>query len=108
MTTTPNRSCRFDWCDGGLDAGEHWTMTYTSASHPAYRMLTVGAGVSWLEAEDGTTPAVVVHICSWGDDTSGSYVDQDVHLRLDEAMELRAVLDRAISIAETTRQAVAK
>jgi hypothetical protein len=106
---TAAAKCRLDWCEfDDNDDQQHFTMIYTSASHPAHPMLTVGAGVNWLEAEDGRRPAVVVHIVSREDGTSGRYVDEDVHLRLDEAMELRGMLDRAISIAETVERVDAK
>ena len=54
----------------------------------------MGAGVSYNEAEDASGPVIVVHIC----DLDGER-DEDAHLRLSEAGELRDLLDRAIDIA---------
>lgn len=74
-------------------------MHYTTATHPllrAARSITVGAGVSYHESEDGNQPAVVVHICN----PDGDH-DEDTHLRLSEAVELRDLLDRAIRVAES-------
>jgi hypothetical protein len=53
--------------------------------------LTVGAGVSWDEREDGDRAAVVVHIY-------GGNWDADAFLRLAEARNLRTLLDDAIGI----------
>lgn len=91
MTAIPIPACRFDWCDTGTD-GEHWTLASTSATHRRNQRRLVGAGVAWFEHED-EHPAVVVHIY-----TSDDTVDIDAFLRLDEAVELRALLDRAIGI----------
>jgi hypothetical protein len=97
-----NHGCTLEWCeDAGAD--EHWTMIYTQSTHPAFRELTVGAGVSWHQGEDGSKPAVVVHIVGLGGE-----VDEDAHLRLSEAVELREFLDRAIRIAEEVETAEAK
>lgn len=91
MIAIPIPACRFDWCDTGTD-GEHWTLTSTTATHRCNQRRLVGAGVAWFEHED-KHPAVTVHIYT-PDDT----IDTDAFLRLDEALELRALLDRAIGI----------
>jgi hypothetical protein len=69
-------------------------IVYTLATHPSHYpgdSLTVGAGVSWDEREDGDRAAVVVHIY-------GGNCDADAFLRLDEARNLRTLLDDAIGI----------
>lgn len=96
MSTAANQAaCVFDWCEfGGTCTGEHWTAIYMSATHPAHAKRVIGRGVSWYEPEDGPHPAVAVHVHS-----PSFSADVDAHLCLDEALELRALLDRAINIA---------
>jgi hypothetical protein len=98
---TGNHVCGLDWCEVTFaDEDEHWSMVYTQITHPAFRQLTVGSGVSWHKGEDGSEPAIVVHII--GEDGE---VDEDARLRLSEAVELRDLLDRAIGIADEVETA---
>lgn len=110
MTTA---ACPFDWC---IDSEcctipgktpEHWSgIQYVVSSHPAYQAgpdqapLTVGAGVSYNEDED-VVPPVVLHIQDGPFD-----VDADVFLTLEQAIEFRRLLNRAICIAEDVKRGV--
>lgn len=92
---TGGQGCGLEWCEVTFHDDEHWSMIYTPATHSASRHLTVGFGVKW---PDGEEPAIVVHIDG---NLSDLDVDEDAHLRLQEAIELRSLLDRAIGIAES-------
>ncbi len=105
MTT---RWCEYDWCtiNGHHDGARHWFNDGVGASHPSYaeyrndEAVTVGAGISWWRHEDGAHAAVVIHIYG------GNGLDADAHLCLDEAIELRGLLDHAIGVATSIRGAL--
>jgi hypothetical protein len=96
--------CPFSWCTtqpSPVDTKDHWSgVTYTPASlrhGDPYHLrgdkdpLKVGVVVSYVE---GNMPAVGIHL------DGGKYdYDYDAFLRLDEAYELRRLLDDAIDRA---------
>ena len=91
--------CRFAWCDHTTTLPEHWTMTYTPATHSP-GTLKVGVGVSWDEGETVHPGVAAVHI--FGAD---GLIDADAQLRLSEARALRDALDCAITTAESVEHA---
>jgi hypothetical protein len=92
-------SCPFTWCRTRQgDQQDHWGVTYFDATlrhgdpyHlPAGKQpLRIGIGVAY---EERTAPAIVVHL------EDGRYdYDADAFLRIDEAVQIRDALDRAIT-----------
>ena len=95
----PRHVCGFDWCDvSWRNEAEHWCLTYTTASLRAsdpYHITgdhdphKVGVGITY---DEGTIPAICVHLDGGQRDD-----DHDAFLKIQEAIALRDLLDRAIS-----------
>lgn len=98
---TSEHGCAFGWCTTpewqSRNTGEHWGVVYYPATlqhgdlyhlTEGHSPLRIGIGVTY---DEGYRPAVVVHL------DGGQYdYDDDAFCRVDEAIQIRDALSRAI------------